>query len=137
MITELDPIKGCKPTTTILKPWIDNDWLPIADETDKKVSLELESRMIADKVEMLNRHAGVAREMQDKALEYLRENGVGTARNAIELLVKGLEIERNSVGAPVIAAKLSDLTDVQLLDELKLLVSSSKIDTIEPVIDIE
>lgn len=126
-ITVNDPIVGGVPSVQVINNWIKNEWSLAASDLDNQVVEQLENQMIADKVEMLQRHASIAKRMQTKAIEYLEENGVGSSRNAIELLVKGLEIERDSVGAPVIASKIANMSDEDLFRSLKELVAGSPI----------
>ena len=132
MITEPDPINGTVPTINVLKRLIDNDFQERSLALDEEVSQSLSNTLVAEKIAMLQRHAKVAVEMQKMGLDYLRENGVGGARNAIQLLVEGLEIERGAVGAPQIAQRLLGLTDDQLVAELTDLVTTSPIIDIKP-----
>jgi hypothetical protein len=132
MILEPDPITGDIPTVNVLMRWISDHFKEQAEELDQQVGQQLTETLVAEKVEMLKRHATVSREMQKMGLDYLRENGVGGARNAIQLLVEGLEIERGAVGAPQIAQKLLNMSDEQLVEELKQLVVGSPIIDIQP-----
>lgn len=122
-----DPVVGGVPSIHVINKWIKGEWSLAASDLDNQVVEQLENQMIADKVEMLQRHASIAKRMQTKAIEYLEEHGVGSSRNAIELLVKGLDIERNSVGAPVIASKIVNMSDEDLFRSLKELVAGSPI----------
>jgi len=132
MIIESDPINGTIPTINVLKRWIDDDFSARSLALDEEVSQNLSNTLVAEKIAMLQRHAVVAREMQTMGLDYLRQNGVGGARNAIQLLVEGLEIERGAVGAPQIAQRLLSLSDEQLVAELTDLVTSSPIIDMKP-----
>ena len=136
MITEPDPINGTVPTINVLKRLIDNDFNERSLALDEEVSKNLSNTLVAEKIAMLQRHAKVAVEMQTMGLDYLRENGVGGARNAIQLLVEGLEIERGAVGAPQIAQRLLSLSDEQLVAELTEIVTSSPIIDMKPNDDI-
>ena len=136
MITELDPISGSIPTINVLNTWIKREFANQAIELDEQVGQQINDTLIAEKIAMLQRHATVAKEMQDMGLKYLRENGVGGARNAIQLLVEGLEIERGAVGAPQIAQKLLGMSDEQLVDELRQLVVGSPIIDMQPNEDV-
>jgi len=132
MITEPDPINGNVPTVNVLTNLIRNNFTEQSLSLDEEVSQNLSITLVAEKIAMLQRHAKVALEMQNMGLEYLRQNGVGGARNAIQLLVEGLEIERGAVGAPQIAQRLLSLSDEQLVAELTDLVTSSPITDMKP-----
>jgi len=131
-MNKVDPTNGKIPSMKVLFNWIKEDWTPVADDLDTQVAEDLEKRMIADKVEMLTRHANIARDMQEKSLEFIKDHELNNIRTAIDLLTKAIDIERNSVGTPVIAAKLGDMSDEELFQELKFLVSGSKISEISP-----
>jgi len=132
MITEPDPIQGVVPTISVLNGIIKNNFIEQSRMLDEEVTQNLSNTLVAEKIAMLQRHAKVAVEMQTMGLEYLRENGVGGARNAIQLLVEGLEIERGAVGAPQIAQRLLNLSDEQLVAELTDLVTSSPMIDMKP-----
>jgi len=75
--------------------------------------------LIQTKVEMLERHAQVGTKMQDIALEYLEEHAEEmSAPAAVRLLVEGIRIERESRSIPEALAKLTSLSDEQLLKEI-------------------
>ena len=87
MIENIDTIKHKRPSYTVLSGWIREDFKTLAKDLDQEVAQQLETTLVAEKVAMLERHAVVSREMQEMGLEYLRENGVGGARNAIQLVI--------------------------------------------------
>lgn len=122
-----DPMLGDIPTGNLITKWIREEWSEYAIELDEQAMNTLEQEIIADKVEMLKRHADIGKKMQEMSMEYLNEHGVGSSRNAIQLLVSGMEIERISVGTPKIASKYVNMSDQQLLDELKRVVTGGKL----------
>jgi hypothetical protein len=135
MIVEPDPLNNSIPTYQTVSIWMkDYNWIELADELDLDARNQIQDHLVANKVEMLKRHAHVAREMQDVALEYLRENGVGGSRNAIELLVKGMAIEKESSGVTQAVTKIADLSDEELLKQLTETITRGKI---EPISDDE
>jgi len=124
-IVEPDPYVGTVPAVSILSAWIHKEWGNAAQELDVQVNQQLEQTMVMEKLEVLKRHADIAKKMQDMAITYLDEHGPGSSRNAIEMLVKGLDIERNSIGAPSQLARISEMSNEDLMDELKRLVSDN------------
>ena len=115
------------PSAAALSIWISTFFIPKAYELDLQVSERLDEKAIASKVEMMNRHAQLGREMQTMGIEYLREKGLGSSRNAIVALVHGFEIERQS-NVPTDFEKLEKMTDDALLDELKKLATNSVVE---------
>lgn len=124
-----DPISGMKPSERTLKEWINTRFVVRALDIDNQVAERVEQELVAQRVGMLERHAQLGMKMQDMGIEYLEEHGVGSARNAITLLVRGVEIEHEARIAPIdILQKLDKLSDTQLIEELKNYSSGMVID---------
>ena len=125
-----DPASGLKPSERTLKEWINNRFTIRALELDDKVAERIEQELVAQRVGMLERHAELGMKMQTMGIEYLEEHGVGSARNAITLLVRGVEIEHEARIAPIdILSKLDKMTDEQLIEDLKKYTSGMVIDS--------
>jgi hypothetical protein len=125
-IIEPDPILCTKPSSPVLYSWI-KKFREKAALLDTRVEEENNNRLVADKIAMLERHAAVGKKMQELGLNYLEEHDVGGSRNAITLIVEGLRIERESVGAPRIAQRVMDMSDEELVQELRVLVKETTI----------
>jgi len=111
---------GIKPAAKTMWSWISSDaWRARAKELDAGVQKSVDLVLIQTKVEMLERHAQVGTKMQDIALEYLEEHAEEmSAPAAVRLLVEGIRIERESRSIPEALAKLTSLSDEQLLKEI-------------------
>jgi len=135
LLEKPEPESGKFPSPSILKIWIDNEFVAQAIFLDEKVALELENRLTSEKIEMLSRHATIGKGMQETAMSWLEDNpDLGNARTAITMLVEGLKVERESRGTSQMGEKFSKLRDDQLIDKLKeLVMDASDIITIEPV----
>ncbi len=102
---------------------------------DDAVKNELSDRMVKEKIEMLNRHAEIAVELQDRALDYLRkveDNDLG-ASSAVRMLVEAIRIERISRGVPQVLEKMATMSDDDLLKEAEKLLLRSPITEIAPI----
>ena len=64
----VDEITGLKPALPTLQSWL-ADFREQALVLDEQVAIELQSRMIQEKVEMFNRHSETAVKMQNMAME--------------------------------------------------------------------
>ena len=129
---ELDEF-GRLPTAFLLANWIMEEFVPRAELLDKQVKEQLDSLVVAEKVEMLKRHADIGFKMQDMAINFLNENqDVLSAPAAVRLLVEGIRIERESRGIPAALDKLRDMSDEKLMDEIKSLMTSSSV-TLEDI----
>lgn len=123
---------GGIPHVKTLSKWIHDDFVPMADRLDEEVEIQLRNRLVSEKLEMLARHAQLGMEMQNLAVEYLEKHKEDiTSAAAVRLLVEGWRIERESRGIPTALEKLSKMSDDELLDEVKQLLSNSSIE-VEP-----
>lgn len=115
-----DPISGLKPTERTLKEWINARFTVRALALDNKVAERIEQELVQQRVGMLQRHAVLGEKMQQMGIEYLEKNGIGSPRNAITLLVRGVEIEHEARIAPLdILQRLDKMSDQELLDQLR------------------
>ena len=121
------------PTSNTLHLWVNGEkFQSQAEELDKQVSIELESRLVKEKVEMLSRHADLGIYMQDMAVDYLKSNESSLSANAaVRLLIEGVRIERESKGIPQALEKMMNKTDAELLEEVKSLTEGAQVEIIE------
>lgn len=114
---------GKPPAVTSIAIWINKYFKPQAEILDAQVAKELEQRMVAEKVEMLSRHAKLGQEMQDMALDYFENHPADlNPSTSVRLLVEGVRIERESRGLPQALEKMMDKSDEELLEEVKKLI---------------
>lgn len=132
-IIEPDRFSGAKPSVPTLSKWITYEFRDRAEELDNQVTRTIVEKAVAEKVEMLKRHAEVGRKMQEMAIEYLEEHKEYLSSNsAVRLLVEGIRIERQSVGLPEAIEDLASVSDDSLLDRIRELIASSPV-TIEQI----
>lgn len=125
--------EGKKPTRITLGHWLD-EFRPRADELDEVVKDELDGRLVKEKIEMLNRHADIALEIQEKALEYLRSDDSDlNAASAVRMLIEGVRIEKESRGIPKILSKMASMSDDDLLKKAEALLLRSPITEMEVI----
>lgn len=110
---------GYYPGIVAIGNWIRNLFRPRAEFLDLEFQRQNNEKMIAEKVEMLNRHVSLAKEMQDMSIDYLREHGLGSSKTAVAALINGLRIERESSGLAPMVLALSKVTDEDLLKQLE------------------
>lgn len=128
---------GVRPSPETTRLWIDRIFKPQAEILDAQVARELEQRLVAEKVEMLSRHARIGQEMQDVAYNYLEKHKEElNTSSAVRLLVEGVRIERESRGIPQALEKMMDRSDEELLEEVKKLIGESPVEIME-VLDAE
>jgi hypothetical protein len=99
---------------------------------DEQVHLEMVEITKKERVEMLNRHAEAGKEMQETALEYLRNNkeklGPGSA---VRLWVEGLRVERESRGLPSLVAEINKTSDEDLMTMMEKLLQKGDFDNFD------
>lgn len=119
---------GRMPTISVLKLWIDEDFVPRARQLDEQVKVAMDAAMVVEKVEMLRRHAKLGVKMQDMSMKYLEENAdILSSPAAVRLLVEGIRIERESRGIPYALDKMNKMTDEDLLNQVKGLLTTGMI----------
>lgn len=120
------------PSLSTVNKWIREIFIPQASVLDEQVSRELEQRMVAEKVEMLSRHAKIGVKMQDTALRYIDDHlDELNTPSAVRLLVEGVRIERESRGLPQALERMMDKSDEELLEEVKKLIGESPAEIID------
>lgn len=102
-------------------------------ELDAEAHMQIEAAVIAEKVEMLRRHAVTGFKIQNIAIEYIEAHQDQMSMPAaVRLLVEGVRIERESRGIPEALEKMSKMTDEEVLEEIKQIITSSQV-TLEEI----
>jgi hypothetical protein len=104
-----------RPAQQVLDNWPSKyQWHERADVMDLTVEHQITTQAIEEKVEMLTRHAEAGQTLVDKALEYVKKHEITKMSDAIQMLVKGVEIEQASRGLPQALMKISEMNDETL-----------------------
>ena len=121
---------GHLPTLPVLQKWArDNNWRDRAEKQDEKVRQELEEKLVAVKVEMLERHAETGKEIQQIGLDYIRDNPDKiTPGIAVRMIVEGIRVEEGSRGIGAAFKKAVEMTDEDLLSTVEDLLLKSKVE---------
>jgi hypothetical protein len=127
-IPPCEEVFGLMPGFSLLKTWV-KEFRERAVALDAEVFNQIGNKMIAEKVEMLQRHATVGTEMQNMAMEYLKDHkGDLGISSAVRLLVAGVEIERESRGIATTVEKIAKMNDEELEEEIQKLISRSPVE---------
>jgi hypothetical protein len=121
---------GNKPTLATVRDWTKHEkWIERADWLDEESDARWAEKQIESRVEMLDRHAKIGKEMQEMSLEWLRENKEDLSPGtAVRMLVDGVEMERGIAGIPDALRKMQEMQDEDLTEEIAKLISDSKIE---------
>lgn len=125
------------PDEVIPNDWSIKEWLSDfnlrAYDLDKRIHEQLDAVVVAEKVEMLKRHAKTGRYMQNVALQYLKDHLTELSANtSLRMLIEGVRIEKDSLGIPEALEKMTKMTDDDLVAEIKQLLTSSTV-TLEDI----
>lgn len=117
------------PDVFIMRQFVEELFVPRAAKLDLDIREEVDQVLVAEKVEMLKRHAEVGKKMEDMAMLYLEnhKDDLGVS-NAVKLLVEGLRVERESKGIPATLERMNKMSDEQLLKEIQSLIENSPIE---------
>jgi hypothetical protein len=111
--------EGRKPNLSTIAKWREElGWDLRADELDARVSLKTDDLLIAQKVLMLKEHAARGRELSTMGMEKLREIGFDTSSAAVQAIIKGAELERDSRGLSEALLKISKMNEKQLMESI-------------------
>lgn len=129
-IIPVDEFTMEKPHVHSIREWTKTDeWIARTEEWDFVTEKNLREKSAAAKVEMLERHAEIGREMQRMGFQWLKENEEKlTAGTALRTLIEGIEIEQGSVGIPDAIKKMQKMDDEKLLQEISQIISDSESD---------
>lgn len=119
-----------RPTLDTIQDWTWSvEFKERAAILDEQVMAQINQKMVAEKVEMLNRHAVIGSEMQDMAMAYLNEHkdDLGVS-SSVRLLVAGVEIERNSRGIATTFDKFDKMSDSQLNDAIQRIIERAPVE---------
>lgn len=125
LIPEQENLRS-KPSVHTLRWWVNSHFVPKAAELDEELLDNLSKELIANKLEMLARHAQIAEQMIGLGLEYFEDHPIERENTALNLLVKGIEIERESRGITT-REKIETMSDSQLMKEIESLVNTSQL----------
>lgn len=104
--------------------WIEKEnWEQRADVLDAEVSHQIEVQAVNERVEMLNRQATIATDIQQKGMDYLNEHGFEKAADALRAVIQGAELERASRGLPTALVNVSKMENSKLQDVVQKLMS--------------
>lgn len=119
---------GTKPSHLTVGNWKrDNDWEKKADELDQEAAIQIQKKLIDDRVKMFEEHAEFGEHLRVQALYYLQEHELDTANEAMRLLTIAVNMERESVGLSDILKRLKDMEDGDLKDKIAHLMKKGQL----------
>ena len=111
---------GRKPAMAIIRKWRrEEGWDLWAQSLDVEVAKRVEDDIVSKKVEMFKRHAQQAMELILSGSDYLAEHGHDSSASAVTAIVKGIQLERESVGGAEMVVKLASMDNNELVKELQ------------------
>jgi len=119
------------PAEATLKNWI-GEFQKRAEPLDLQVREEMQRVATQEKVEMLRRHSDADVEMQNIAIEYLKEHKEQlNPSSAVRRWVEGVRVERESRGLPTLITQTVDAFDEKLMESIEKLLSTGNFDDLD------
>lgn len=110
---------GRIPTMELISDWRhDMNWDLRADDLDSRAMEKVDNELVRQKSAMLKRQAEMGRKMADKGMKSLEENEIKSSMAAIVAVVRGAELERNSLGMSELLEKLAKMSDADVREEI-------------------
>lgn len=119
---------GTKPSHLTVGNWKrDDNWDEKADELDQAAAVQIQKKLIDDRVKMFEEHAKFGKHLRDEALDWLDDNGIDTPNEAMRLLTIAVNIERESIGLSDIITRIKDMEDGDLKDKIAHLMKKGRL----------
>ena len=116
--------KGRKPGINVLRKWkAEMMWDFWADDMDSRSIAIAENSLVQQKADMLQRQAEMARQLQDKGLDYIQSAGFDNSSSAVQAIIRGAELERTSRGIGEMIVKMATMGDSELKDEIMKMIN--------------
>ena len=94
-----------------------------ADDMDSRSIAIAENSLVQQKADMLQRQAEMARQLQDKGLDYIQSAGFDNSSSAVQAIIRGAELERTSRGIGEMIVKMATMGDSELKDEIMKMIN--------------
>lgn len=115
--SKLSEITG-RPKST-LYVWADNyDWFNRAQERDKKVQEQIETKAMREKVKRVQDQLQIGTALRQRGTQYIAAHPVDDARTALAFIKVGVEIERAADGLPDLYLAIANAQTIEELDAL-------------------
>jgi len=119
-----DPNVGKKPAIETLSRWSrDLDWQRRAVDLKQRAIEKLDQELITKRTEMLQRLAIDAKDVQQMALQYIKETGFDSSASAVQAWVKAAQLERETLGADITLSRVASMTNQEVSKKLTSLLN--------------
>ena len=127
---------GRKPVLDTIRNWRNEDnWDLWADKLDIRAREKADGKAINAKVDMLEKQAKRGLMLQDKAAEYFEENEFDSSSSAVQGLIQGAKLERESRGLSTALLRVMQLGDDELISETQKLLERA-LESGDDIIDV-
>lgn len=128
---------GRVPDVILIARWRDElGWDVRADELDAKAQALVDDELVNARVLMLKEHAARARELQKMGLDYLRDEGFDSSSAAVNAIIRGADLEKESKGLSAQITKLFKMGDEELSKNAQALIERLNVPADAVVIDV-
>lgn len=131
LIPHLLLFNNSRPNINTIHKWINDDWKEKAKKDNEIIRMGMVENVIITKYDMQLRHIEIAKVVQKKALDWLKDNHIKNARDAISLLKLGLEWEESSVSVGKLLQDVGKMQDSKLMEKIQGLLSKADIKKVD------
>lgn len=124
---------GTSPNEITLGKWRKADnWEERADEMDEEAAVQIQKKLIDDKVKILEEHAKLGKKLRLKAVDLIEGDDISFEKphEAMRLLEIATGLEADSVGLSGILQNIRDMDDAEVKDKLSRLLKKGRLDEI-------
>lgn len=140
LILMLEPDdQGHRPSKASILNWaVEYGWKERAEKLDRRASERYEEEYVAQKAQMMARHATVGRELIDKGWNWVQNNQIRSAHAALRAIELGIEIEKDASNLAALLDTVSKMGDEKLMTKLDTLLAKTNFRaTVEDDSDLE
>ena len=104
------------------KRWRDEyGWDMRGDVLDARAIVKAEDDLVNTRVLMLKEQAAKARILQSRGMDFIEENGFDSSASAVQAIIRGAQLERESRGLSTALLRLAEMTTEELSSETQKL----------------
>lgn len=107
---------GRRPNRNKLSQWAVDGWYTRADELDARASVAIDTRLVADRIKMLEEQAERGARLQLLGMDYLEDKGFDTSSSALRAVIEGADLEARRRGLSELLEHVGKLSPEQLQD---------------------
>jgi len=129
---KLPSYEGVKPSILTVRAWIDTyNWRERSDALTAQLSVARENTYIEERAKVIKENLAVGDLLVQEGMDFLKNNKIEKAQDAIRALDLGVRIRQSLAGAPEWLEKIKNASDDKLIEDLNKLINKKDDDVID------